>query len=65
MANFAKDEATYRKPKPLTGNWHYIGDGKSHDPSTGSPEMTGKWTISKDHYSGKSYNKFNEGLKNK
>ena len=46
MANFAKDKPLYRKPEPLHKGWHYIGDGKFHDPSLGSDPMRGRrWMI--------------------
>ncbi len=65
MANFAHDKPTYRKPEPLQKGWHYIGDGRYHDPSTGSPAMKGRrWMIDYGYGSGKSFDKFQQGLKN-
>jgi len=66
MANFNGDKPLYRKPAPIKSGWHYIGDGRSHDPTMGHPEMKGrKWMISQDYHSGKSFKKFEEGIKNK
>ena len=45
--NFKGDSPKYRKPKPLDNEWHYVGDGKLHDPTVGDPAMNGRrWTIS-------------------
>ena len=65
MRNFAKSgPPLYRKPEPLKKGWHYIGDGKLHDPSSDSPEMRGrKWMIDSSYNSGKSFAKFQQGLK--
>jgi hypothetical protein len=65
MGNFANDKPTYRKPEPLKGGWNYIGDGKFHDPSVGSPAMRGRrWIIDPSAGNGKSFSKFQQGLKN-
>jgi hypothetical protein len=66
MRNFVKDgQPLYRKPDPLKKGWHYIGDGKPHDPTTGHPEMRGRtWMIDPSYHSGKSFEKFQQGLKN-
>jgi hypothetical protein len=65
MRNFAKDGPQYRKPDPLKKNWHYIGDGKPHDITKGHPEMRGRtWIIDPSYHSGKSFEKFQQGLKN-
>jgi hypothetical protein len=65
MANFAKDKPTYRKADPLHKGWHYIGDGKFHDPTLGSDAMRGRrWMIDPGAGSGKSFSKFQQGLKN-
>ena len=62
MANFANDKPTYRKPEPLKGNWNYIGDGRFHDPSVGSPAMRGRrWMIDYGYGSGKGFEKFQQG----
>jgi len=67
MRNFANDTPpSYRKPDPLKKGWHYIGDGKPHDPTSGHPEMLGrKWMIDPSYHSGKSFEKFQQGLKNR
>lgn len=62
MSNFKSDPPKYKEPEPLKQNWHYIGDGKFHDPTTNSSDMKGKWTIDYGYGSGKSYNKFQESL---
>ena len=65
MGNFANDKPTYRKPEPLKGGWNYIGDGKLHDPSVGSPAMRcRRWIIDPSAGNGKSFSKFQQGLKN-
>lgn len=47
------------------GQWNYIGDGRLHDPIIGDPAMHGnRWTIDYGYGSGKSYDKFNQGVKN-
>jgi len=67
MANFKEDNPTYRKPAklPNDSNWHYIGDGKLHDPIIGDPAMHGnRWTIDYGYDNSKSFDKFNQGVKN-
>jgi len=65
MANFANDKPLYRKPEPLQAKWHYIGDGKPHDLTKAHPEMRGRtWMIDPSYHSGKSFEKFQQGLKN-
>lgn len=65
MANFKGDKPLYRKPEPLKPGWHYIGDGGKHDPIIGHPAMKGRrWMIDYGYDSGKSYQKFQQGLKN-
>ena len=66
MRNFAKDgPPKYRKPEPLHKGWHYIGDGKFHDPSLDSDPMRGRrWMIDPGAGSGKSFEKFQQGMKN-
>lgn len=66
MRNFARSgPPLYRKPEPLKKGWHYIGDGKPHDPTKGHPEMRGRtWMIDPSYHSGKSFEKFQQGLKN-
>lgn len=65
MANFKGDKPLYRKPEPLKSGWHYIGDGGQHDPIIGHPAMKGRrWMIDYGYDSGKSYQKFQQGLKN-
>jgi hypothetical protein len=49
----------------LHKGWHYIGDGKFHDPSLGSDAMRGRrWMIDPSAGSGKSFQKFQQGMKN-
>ena len=44
--NNKNSKEQYRKPtEPLKAGWSYIGNGKANDPSIGSPEMSGRWTI--------------------
>lgn len=63
--NSANSKPSYRKPTPLMGQWNYIGDGRLHDPIIGDPAMHGnRWTIDYGYGSGKSYDKFNQGVKN-
>lgn len=62
--NLKISSPTYRKPSNLNGEWHYIGDGKFHDPTLGAKEMKGRWTIDYNAGSGQSYNKFQQNLKN-
>lgn len=65
MGNFAKDKPTYRVPQPLKKDWDYVGDGKFHDPTPSNPAMHGRrWMIDPSHNDGKSFGKFQEGLKN-
>lgn len=66
MANFKDDKPLYRKPEPLKSGWNYIGDGKFHDPTIGSPQMNGRrWMIDTNYNSGKSFDKFQQGNKSK
>lgn len=66
MANFAKDTPLYRKPDPLKKDWNYVGDGKFHDIAIKRPEMhSRRWTIDTNVSSGKSFDKFQQGLGNK
>ena len=51
---------SYRSPEKVGGNWHYIGDGKLHDPSLNSKEMKGRWTIDYNSNSGQSFDKLNQ-----
>jgi len=47
------------------GQWNYIGDGKLHDPIIGDPAMHGnRWTIDYGYDNSKSFDKFNQGVKN-
>jgi len=67
MANFKQDNPTYRKPAelPSDSNWHYIGDGRLHDPIVKDPAMNGnRWTIDYGYGSGKSFEKLNQPQKN-
>jgi len=66
MRNFAKDgDPKYRKPDPLHKGWHYIGDGKFHDPTLGSDAMRGRrWMIDPSAGNGKSFAKFQQGIRN-
>lgn len=50
----------YRVPKEVNGDWHYVGDGRVHDPSINSKEMKGRWTIDYNANSGKSFGKLNK-----
>jgi hypothetical protein len=67
MRNFINDGTPhYRTPEPLKKGWHYIGDGKPHDPTKENPEMRGRtWIIDPSYNSGKSFAKFQQGFKNK
>lgn len=66
MSNFAnKQKPTYRHMSKLSGDWNHIGDGKFHDPIIGHPAMRGRrWMIDYGYGSGKSFQKFQQGLKN-
>lgn len=64
--NFANSQKLqYRTPKNLPGNWDYVGDGKLHDLTINNPAMHGRrWMIDYGYNSGKTYDKFVQGLKN-
>ena len=63
MNEFNKNTG-YRSPSTLKANWNYVGDGKFHDPSQGRPEMHGRrWMIDPSYYSGKSFSKLQQALK--
>ncbi len=51
---------SYRNPSKIGDDWHYIGDGKCHDPSINAKEMKGRWTIDYNANSGKSFDKLDQ-----
>jgi hypothetical protein len=55
----------YRTPTKLSGDWDYVGQqGKLNDPIIGHPAMHGRrWMIDYGYGSGKSFEKFQQGLK--
>jgi hypothetical protein len=59
-----QNKPEYRTGKKLPGDWNYIGDGKFNDPIIGHPAMRGRrWMIDYGYGSGKSFEKFQQGLK--
>ena len=58
-------KSQYRTPSKLPGDWTYIGQGgKPNDPTIGHPAMHGRrWMIDYGYDSGKSFEKFQQGLK--